>query len=876
MASSTSFFKRSLLAAVAMASLSGISSVAYAANLANLSTTQWSSKSTDLGSFGAGYGASFTMDLTNGALVGEAAGDASIQLFGTKMTIVNLTADANINDTSAEGASASVELVGSSVYDESWNDGFSLEKEFCVQFFDVSSTFTLVVVPITITAAAEGCATLAGTATPSYNTTTHEAKLDMDVTPGADVSLEVSVGAGSSAFSAGVEAEVTLLDLSIPITLDPAYDFDNAAFNYDSTGQITLGMLDGKVSVYAKADFGFWDVKYSKKIFDWNGISNDWYLWSTGEPTASSPMATINSGTATGTYSFEDTAGTAEGTSTYVWKRASSATGTGSETISGATSASRILVEADSEKYLQFCVTPRNASPNSPAGPEQCSDWEYVGKLASFYQHSSYGGNNLAIAYENATSGTCFKLEDNGSTYDNWTSSYKLYAPTNSSATFHFFKDTACSNTSSSEYMTQTVSAGSSYTTTYVGSSWNDRLSSFKVIFNETVEASDVTVSVEGNEATAAYSFNVADSSNTTESGTTYVWYRASNSSGSGSATISGSTSATHTLGYSDDMKYLKVCVTPSNGYTTGTQVCSNWSAVGRLLKMFEDSNQGGSHIAIAWEKSSRDHCFNLTDYGFNDVISSYNWYNNAVSSSTIWFYKDSNCSGTSATRTVASGSSEQVTSVYNTMGSAWQDSISSFKVSWNSTVAISTPSLTISNNKATESHTYSDSLGYSESATYTWYRASDSSGTSSAVIANALSNTYELDGVDNKMYLKVCVFSSNGWNVDESEQCSSWVSVGSLVRVYADTNLGGTDVNIAYEKSASGTCINLSTMSIDNWLSSYWLYAPTNSSATMYRYKDSDCTGGVTNATASANANVSYNVATSIDNTASSIKIVY
>jgi hypothetical protein len=885
MVSSNLSFKRLLAGAIAMASLTTAATSVYAANLANFSTSKWAGKDTSVGDFGAGYGASFTMDLTDGALTGQASGDASIQLFGTTVSIVDLSATASINDSSSDAAKLIVEVVGVEVYTKSFSDGFtfdasedvsSYEDTFCTEFFDVSTTIMVGVVPVTMSAGAEGCANLVFGATPQYNTTTKEAILNLDLTPSVGVDLAASVGAGTSSFSVGVEAEVTLLDFSLPITLDPKYKFDTAAFSYDSSGSIDLSMLDGAVSLYAKADLGFWDVKYTKKLFEWDGISKTWYLWSTGKPTASSPTAPIEGGTAYGAYNFADTAGTSEGSSTYVWYRNSIASDTGRSSISS--SKDHTIVEADAGKWLQFCVTPKN-SVGTP-GDQQCSDWEYVGKLASFYQHNDYSGTNVAIAYEKSPSGTCFNLDDYVSTFDNDTSSYKLWAPSDSSATFHFHKGYDCNDTASSEYQQRTVSAGGSSqqtSTGNLGSTWNDRLTSVMVVFNELVTAENVAVSISGNTATAAYAFSVGNSVNTTESGSTFKWYRASSSSGTSSALISGSTDSTHTLGYSDDRKYLKVCVTPSNGYTTGSESCSGWMAVGHLLKFFEDDNNGGDHVAIAWEKSERETCFNLTDYSFNDKVSSYNWYNNSNAGSTVWLYKDINCSGSSATRTVSAGGSEAISSVNSTFGSSWNDSVTSFRVSWTSSVNISTPAVAIWGNKATESHTYSDTSGLSESATYTWWRASSASGSSAVQVANATSSEYMLSADDNKKYLKVCVHSSNGVNVDEEELCTGWKSVGSLMQFFADANLGGGSVNIAYQNSPSGTCFNLADFSFNDFTSSYRAYAPTSGSATFYTYRSDGCSNAnPTNDALSANGSIAWNLNGVSDNTRSSLKVVY
>lgn len=882
---SISLLKRSLASALAFASLATAANSARAGSLITpMSTSSWSGKSTSVGDFGAGYGASFSVDLTDGALVGSASGDASIELFGTKMSIVDLSASTNINDSSSDGASLAAEIVGVTVFEKSFDDGFTFDASddvddyddlFCVEFFDVSTTFTVVVVPVTMAAGAQGCANLTFSATPQYDTSTHEAILNMNVEPSLDVDLTASVGAGTSSFSVGVEADVTLLDFSLPIVLDPTYNFSSSAFSLDSTGQIDLGMLDGSAKVYAKADLGLWDVKYSKKLFSWDGVSKTWYLWSTGKPSATSLGANISGGTATGSYVYSDTAGTAEGTgsnsSTYVWYRNSVASDTGRVSIDS--SKTHTIVEADKDHYLQFCVTPKNGA--GTPGDQQCSDWESVGKVASFYWDSNYDGTNLAIAYEKSLSGTCFNLDSYLDDFDNVTSSYKLFAPSDASATFHFFKGYDCDDTASSEYQHRTVSAGGSNeqtSTSDLGSTWNDRLTSVMVTFGETVEAEDVSISFSGNKASSNYDFNVSDSSNTTESGSTYVWYRASSPSGSGSASISGATSKTYTLTPSDDQKFLKVCVTPSNGYTTGSQACSGWRPVGHLLNLYKDQSYGGTSLSFAWEKSERETCFNLTDVSFNDALTSFAWANNSVAASTVWFYEDVDCDGSSMTRTLSAGGSESVSNI----GTSWNDKVSSFKVSWSSAVAISTPAITFVGDTANEGHSYSGG-GLPESATWTWYRASDSSGTGSTAISGATSRHYTLTGDDHKKYLKACVLSSNGVQVDETTLCSSWMPVGSLLRLFSERDLGGTSVNIAYQSVPSGTCLNLSNMSFDELTSSFDAYAPANGSATFYLYRGADCTGlNPTTHTVPAGSSSQYNFLGITDNTRSSIKVVY
>jgi hypothetical protein len=206
-----------------------------------------------------------------------------------------------------------------------------------VSFFDVSASFTIVIVPVTMSAAANGCANLTFEATPQV--TSSVGTLNMEVTPGLTAELTASVGVGTAGFSAGVEANVTLLNFELPITLNPSYNFSTSDFSYATTGQMTLSMLDGSLDLYAKVDLGIWDKEYTYNLLEWDGlIEKTWYLWANGEPSAGDVKGTISTSGAVGSYTYADTADIPEGTSTYAWFRNSVASDTGRIYMDGGTS----------------------------------------------------------------------------------------------------------------------------------------------------------------------------------------------------------------------------------------------------------------------------------------------------------------------------------------------------------------------------------------------------------------------------------------------------------------------------------------------------------------------------------------------------------
>jgi len=77
---------------------------------------------------------------------------------------------------------------------------------------------------------------------------------------------------------------------------------------------------------------------------------------------------------------------------------------------------------------------------------------------------------------------------------------------------------------------------------------------------------------------TGDYLYN--DSENDPENGSTYRWQRADNDSGDNTITISDATAQSYTLVSADTGKYVRYCVTPSDGTNNGTEACSEWQLV--------------------------------------------------------------------------------------------------------------------------------------------------------------------------------------------------------------------------------------------------------------------------------------------------------
>src|SRR6185436_17424983 len=98
----------------------------------------------------------------------------------------------------------------------------------------------------------------------------------------------------------------------------------------------------------------------------------------------------------------------------------------------------------------------------------------------------------------------------------------------------------------------------------------------------------------------------------------------------------------------------------------------------------------------------------------------------------------------------------------------------------------------------------------------------------------------------------------SNGQN-SGAEVCTGWTSAGHVLTYYWNENYDSSaaSLTLAYEKTASGVCQNIEEVS-GYWnddASSYKFHAPSGCSATLYMYKDADCSGTSVSRTVAANS---------------------
>jgi uncharacterized protein (TIGR02145 family) len=303
-----------------------------------------------------------------------------------------------------------------------------------------------------------------------------------------------------------------------------------------------------------------------------------------GPVTDNAPVAinVTQSGTAkvgatlTGSYSYYDADGDAQGTSTFQWYRSTSSNGSSATVISGATGSNYTLNNGDFGKYIGFAVTPVAVKGVSPGIEVKAAT--FVGLVI----------DDAPVASNVAQSGTA-KV---GSTLTgNYTYSDANNDPQGTSI-FKWYRS-ASSNGSSATLISGAT--GSSYALSngdfgkYVGFAvipvaitGTSLGSEVKVaaftgpVTDEAPVASNVTQSGTakvGNTLTGSYAYSDVDGN--AEGVSVFKWYRSASSNGSSATVISGATGRSYTLSKSDFGQYIGFSVTPvaSAGTLLGSEV---------------------------------------------------------------------------------------------------------------------------------------------------------------------------------------------------------------------------------------------------------------------------------------------------------------
>lgn len=275
---------------------------------------------------------------------------------------------------------------------------------------------------------------------------------------------------------------------------------------------------------------------------------------------------------------------------------------------------------------------------------------------------------------------------------------------------------------------------------------------------------------------TASYTFS--DLNGDSESGSSYVWYRSDDGSGTNKAAIDGAISQTYTVVNDDENKFLSVEVTPSDGALSGSAVESTiQGSVVSPAKAPEVSN-----LTISSPATLDNDNVLTASYTFFDLNG------DAESGTTYKWYRSDDGSGTNK-----AAISEEISQSY-TLVNADENTFISVEVVPSDGVLIGSsvestlldigdypehaPSVSAAafsgtilvGETVTGFYNYSDPNGDAESgSTYKWYVADDNAGTGKMVISGATELSYTYLESDKGKYISFEVTPSDGTNFGDS-----------------------------------------------------------------------------------------------------------
>jgi hypothetical protein len=848
-----------------LASLISIATLVLAAREAHAATTLSPGQSYNVGTMaevltkGTKYGAMGAEfdahdDVSSVASTGELkqsiGAGASVWLFGNQYPLCSF----GVTGSSAGGGSMTVDtsLLGHSVSSEP-HGTLVLSVGKCTTEKAPEEQLMIGPVPVVMELGAGVCPSfnLSGSVSSTGGTTS----FTFTATPDFSVGATAYIGIGTEVASAGVKGSLNLLDVQTPI--NNTMTVSGGAVTDSTYGNVDISFLNGEFDLYAKAGWGWFSVEYDYQLLSWPGFHWSFAGWSDEKPVAKSlalAITTTFDGVARATFTYAG--GLAQSDSPFAFYRASDATGTNSTRVNGGTTTistiDYLLKPADSGSYLKFCITPKSTS---QTGTEACSAWVGVGPLLTLSTDENHLGRSHILGYKHNGSGACVNLT--GLDFNDALSSYHWqYDSSMTKADLAFYEDINCVGAKVVEEVSGNASDGSldrNSVSAKWGSSWNDRISSFRVIWNDDTTAKDVAVSLSGPDAVAAYTY--FDVNGLPESGSQYQWQRADDSTGTNAAVIQGyGTTNVYHVQDADEGKFLRVCVKAGNGVTLGEEACADWVYAGKFMVLYKGANYSDYVLHLAYEHWTSGTCVNLAGWGQDNMMSSF-----TVNSSPfvipagdtttygVTFYDGADCSGATypAGFSTAGGST-----AVSYVSDGFNDRASSFRINFRRVEAID-PEVVFSGDTALPSYTYFNSTGRAEAATkFRWQRADDGAGTNTTVVRTyGTTPGYAITPSDGIKYLRVCIKASDGV-MTGPEICSSWGTVGFLVTLYDQTGFGGNAYSFPYQYM-NGACLKLPDYGVSNVQSAIWGSAHYNQPAgdtTMYGttlYASDDCSAG-------------------------------
>ncbi len=211
-------------------------------------------------------------DVPDAGAMAEVEGYFSVPvtLFDEDFDLFKLTGYGIGRTYASDLVSADVYVLGAKIYgDWAYLPASTRIAEKCQTLAEADASFSLLGIPVTVSASADGCIYVDASASFAGRT------LSGSLTPGAsvDATLKAGVGgdAGFASASAGIYGNITVIDASVPLTISAAVLFGGVTVT--ESAKLTMTGLDGEAGFYVEGClFGICE-EATKEIFDWTGMT---------------------------------------------------------------------------------------------------------------------------------------------------------------------------------------------------------------------------------------------------------------------------------------------------------------------------------------------------------------------------------------------------------------------------------------------------------------------------------------------------------------------------------------------------------------------------------------------------------------------------
>ncbi|WP_141621474.1 hypothetical protein [Myxococcus sp. AB036A] len=206
--------------------------------------------------------------------------------------VVRARAAGSAQQNAFANAKVNVYVLGSQVYSKDLTSGTLVDEPlFNRTFFSASKTFTILFIPVTVTASLNGTAGIKVDG--SVNTTV----VKLIATPKGSIYASASAAVNVWVASIGVEGNLTLINVSLPTT-GQLVSTSCSTLDWNLKSDFNLNTLSGNLKAFVKVKLLFIKKKASLTIAKWSGSTKNWTLVNT---TSTVPLSfTCSNGTPVG------------------------------------------------------------------------------------------------------------------------------------------------------------------------------------------------------------------------------------------------------------------------------------------------------------------------------------------------------------------------------------------------------------------------------------------------------------------------------------------------------------------------------------------------------------------------------------------------